>query len=76
MHWENAFFVVWRARFIALFISILKFIRDFYRCIDFSSSRGFSESFGELQIVLSTQTFFYSFPKCTRAQFIAAIKSA
>lgn len=28
---ENAFFVVWRARFIALFISILKFIRDFYR---------------------------------------------
>lgn len=27
------FFVVWRARFIALFISILKFIRDFYRGI-------------------------------------------
>lgn len=32
---ENAFFVVWRARFIALFIGILKVIRDFYRCIDF-----------------------------------------
>jgi hypothetical protein len=58
------------ARFIALFISVLKFIRDFYRCIDFSSSvlsLSFLHMCAFLHNLCSAHRLFYSFPKCTRA---------
>lgn len=78
---ENAFFVVWRARFIALFIGILKFIRDFIAALIFPSSRSLSASASASRsrndaVHQAHGDLFYSFPKCTRAQFIAAIKSA
>lgn len=65
----NALFVVWRARFIALFISIWKFIRDFYRHIDFPL---FRMPLSGAHIARARErepetSLFYSFPKCTRA---------